>query len=144
MPRPRVSVSHDFSLPPERVYAFLAEHENLAQIFPARIERLTDGTDGKRNGPGSSRRLTMAPGMRIVETTTATVENERIEYRITDASLPVKHHRGTMVFSSLPSGGTHLQYDIELELPVPGAAALVAKVLDRSIRKGLPKVDRLA
>lgn len=144
MPAPRVSVTHDFTKPVDRVYDFLAEHENLATIFPAKITRLTSGTDGTRNGVGSSRELKMAPGMKLVETTTVAVPNERIEYKITKSSLPVKHHYGTMVFSSLPNGGSRLQYDIELELPVPGGGALVGKVLDQSIRKGLGKVDQLA
>lgn len=144
MPAPRVSVTHDFTKPVDRVYDFLAEHENLQSIFPAKITRLTSGTDGTRNGVGSSRQLKMGPGMKLVETTLVAVPNERIEYEITKSSLPVKHHHGTMVFSSLPNGGSRLQYDIELELPIPGAAALVGAQLRSSIRKGLPKVDQLA
>jgi uncharacterized protein YndB with AHSA1/START domain len=145
MPAPRISVTHEFTKPVDRVFDFLAEHENLGTIFgPAKVTRLNDGTDGTRNGVGSARTLVMGPGVKLVETNTVVVPNERIEYEITKSSLPVKHHHGTMVFSSLPSGGSRLVYDIELELPIPGASAGVAKILNASITRGLKKVDALA
>ena len=33
----RVHVSHDFAKPPERVFAYMAEHENLGPLFGAEI-----------------------------------------------------------------------------------------------------------
>lgn len=143
MPAPRISISHDFDKPVERVFDYLNEHENLATIFPGKVKRLKDGSDGTRNGVGSSRAIVAAPGVRIVETNTVVVPNERIEYEIT-GGVPVKHHYGTMVFTPRPDGGTHVQYDIELELPVPGAVVPVAALLRWSIARGFKKVDQLA
>lgn len=143
MPAPAISVTHDFKQPVDRVYAFLAEHENLEALFPAKIKRLNDGTDGTRNGVGSARELTLAPGLKLVETNLVAVPNERIEYAITKSTLPTKHHHGTMVFSSLPNGGSRLVYDIELVLPL-GGHVVMSKVLGASIRRGLKKVDALA
>jgi uncharacterized protein YndB with AHSA1/START domain len=143
MPAPRISVSHDFRQPVDRVFDFLAEHENLSLIFPGKVTRVRDGSDGTRNGVGSVRAIGMGPGPKVIETNTVVVPNERIEYEIT-GGVPVKHHHGTMVFSSLPDGGTHVQYDIELELHVPGAAAGLGALLRGTVQRGFKKVEALA
>jgi hypothetical protein len=143
MPEPRVSVTQDFSKPVDRIFDFLAEHENLTNIFPGKVSRVRDGSDGTRNGVGSTRSIGMGPGPKIIETNTVVVPNERIEYEIT-GGVPVKHHHGTMLFSSLPNGGSRVKYDIELELPVPGVAALLGPVLKSTITRGFKRVDQLA
>ncbi len=38
-----VHVERDFDKPPERIFAHLAEHENLAEVFGAKVKRLRDG-----------------------------------------------------------------------------------------------------
>ena len=56
----RVHVSHDFAKPPERVFAYLAEHENLGPLFGAEVTRVRDG-DTERNGVNSVRKLKVGP-----------------------------------------------------------------------------------
>jgi hypothetical protein len=51
----RVHVIQDFPQPVEEVFAYLSEQENLAPLFGAKIKRLSDGSDGTRNGVGASR-----------------------------------------------------------------------------------------
>lgn len=53
----RIIIGHDLSLPPDRVFAYMGEHENLEALFGAKIVRMRDGTDGQRNGVGSVRQL---------------------------------------------------------------------------------------
>jgi uncharacterized protein YndB with AHSA1/START domain len=137
----RVDVTHDFTLPVERVYAFLAEHENLGPLFGARITRLRDG-DSNRNGVGSARTLKVGPLPSFVETVVEAVENERIVYRITQGS-PLRGHEGVMSFSALPTG-SRLRYTIAFDAVVPGVAPLVAIGLKRNITRGLATVDRKA
>ncbi len=135
-----VHVEHSFSKGPERIFAYLAEHENLAELFGAKITRLRDGEAGERNGVGSSRRLQIGPLPPFEETVTEFVAPERIVYRITKGS-PLRGHEGVMTFA--PAGsGTRFVYDIRLASPIPGAAALVQAALTRSITKSLPKVER--
>ncbi len=136
-------VEYDFTKPPERVFAHLAEHENLEPLLGARITRLRDGTDGERNGVGSSRRLKIGPLPPFVETVTEVVAGERIVYRITEGS-PLKDHVGVMRFSPTVAGGTHLDYDINLSSDIPLVARIVNASLKRSILKALPEVDRRA
>jgi len=143
MPAPRISLTHDFKQPVERIFDYLAEHENLSAIFPGKVTRVRDGDDGTRNGVGSTRAIGMGPGPKVIETTTVVVPNERIEYEITGGP-PVKHHHGTMRFSALPDGGSRLQYDIEFELHVPGVITPVAAMLTKSIQRGLKKIETRA
>jgi uncharacterized protein YndB with AHSA1/START domain len=137
-----VIVDKDFSLPPDRVFAYLAEHEHLEPLFGAKIKRLRDGTDGARNGVGSARQLKIGPLPAFEETVTEVVPNELIRYRITKGS-PLKDHEGTMRFT--PNGeGTHLHYEISFRMAVPGVDRVVAATLKRNIEKGLNSVDGAA
>lgn len=137
-----VHVTHDFSAPVERVYAYLAEHENLSALFGIRVERVRDG-ETERNGVGSCRKLSFFGLLPFEETVTEVVPNERIVYRITRGS-PMRGHEGVMAFS--PGGrdgtGTHLDYRIKLGSAVPGLALIVSRVLSGRIAGGLRKLDR--
>ena len=137
----RIDLTQDFSLPVERVYAHLSEHENLGPLFGARIERVRDG-DTSRNGVGSVRRLKVGPLPWFEETVTTAVPDELVEYRITRGS-PLRDHRGTMVFSSTATG-SQLHYVIEFGAVLPGLDRLVAKGLERNVRAGLRTVEQRA
>jgi uncharacterized protein YndB with AHSA1/START domain len=138
-----VTIDRDFNLPPERVFAYLSEHENLEALFGAKIKRLSDGEDGTRNGPGSSRQMRLGPLPPFVETTTEVVPNELIRYRITKGS-PLRDHEGVMRFSPTASGGTHLHYEITFGAALPGVDRVVATMLRRTVPRGLDKVDSAA
>ncbi len=135
-----MQIEHDFDKPPELIFGHLAEHENLAELFGAKITRLRDGDHGERNGVGSVRRLRIGPLPPFEETVTEFVPSERIVYRITKGS-PLRGHVGVMSFAAAGSG-THFAYDIRLASPVPGLALLVRAVLTRSITQALAKVER--
>jgi uncharacterized protein YndB with AHSA1/START domain len=138
-----VVVDHLFGKPPERVFAYLAEHENLADLFGAKVTRLRDGDDGQRNGVGSVRKLQIGPLPPFEETVTEFVVPERIVYRITKGS-PLRGHVGTMTFTPTANGGTRFVYDIRIASPIPGLAPLVHASLTRSIERSLDGVERAA
>jgi hypothetical protein len=137
----RIEIDYDFTATVDRAYAYLAEHENLGQIFGAKIARVRDG-DTSRNGVGSVRQLRIAILPPFEETVTAAVPNERLDYRITKGS-PLRNHRGSMVFSGTDSG-SHLHYVIEFGAVVPGLGRVIKPGLERTIRNGLAAVDRNA
>lgn len=138
-----VIVDRDFSKPPERVFDYMAEHENLAELFGAKVTRLQDGRDGERNGVGSVRKLNVGPGPAFEETVTEFERPRRIVYRITKGS-PMRGHVGVMTFEPDGRGGTRLHYDIRLASPIPGLALIVRAALTRSVEKGLATVEREA
>jgi uncharacterized protein YndB with AHSA1/START domain len=137
-----VHLEHHFEKPPERIFAHLAEHENLAEVFGAKITRLRDGQDGERNGVGSVRRLKIGLLAPFEETVTEFLPPQRIVYRITKGS-PLRGHVGVMTFSPA-GGGTSFVYDIRLASLIPGLASLVRAALTRSITRSLAKVEREA
>jgi uncharacterized protein YndB with AHSA1/START domain len=137
----RIVVDREFALPRERVFAYLAEHENLAALFGAKVTRLNDGTDGTRNGVGSARELKVGPLPPFVETVTEVVLDELIRYRITKGSV-LREHEGVMRFSESGSGaGSRLHYEIVFRGVVPGLGRLIAPGLKRNIEKGLGRVE---
>jgi uncharacterized protein YndB with AHSA1/START domain len=137
-----VQIEHEFAKPPERIFAYLAEHENLGEVFGAKVTRLCDG-ERERNGVGSVRKLQIGPLPPFEETVTEFVVPERIVYRITKGS-PLRGHLGTMDFAPTPAGGTRLVYDIRLASSVPGLALLVRGALTSSIKRAVPAVERNA
>lgn len=138
----RVHVSHDFAKPPERVFAYLSEHENLGPLFNAKVDRVRDGAS-ERNGVNSVRRLKVGPLPPFEETVHEFVPGERILYRITKGG-PLKDHVGVLEFSPTSGGGTHLEYNIRIASAVPGLAPIVASGLTRDISRNLPVVDERA
>ena len=137
----RLEITHDFTSPVHRVYAYLSEHENLGPLFGARIERVRDGGT-TRNGVGSVRRLKVGPLPWFEETVTQAVPNELIEYRITRGGI-LDNHRGEMRFAPKGSGST-LTYVIEFDSKIPGAGPLIKQSLTRNVRSGLKTVDAKA
>jgi hypothetical protein len=133
----RVHVTQDFPQPVDELFAYLSEQENLEPLFGAKIKRLSDGTDGTRNGAGASRELKVGPLPGFVETNVEVVPNELIRYRITKGGV-LKNHEGVMRFSSR-DGGSHLDYTIDFDGKIPGTGALIRSGLQRNISAGLRK-----
>jgi len=132
----------DYSQPAARIFAYLAEHENLAPLFGTSVRRLRDGSDGHRNGVDSARELRIGPLPPFEETVVEFVPNELIRYRITHGS-PLRDHEGTMRFTASASG-TNLHYEIVFRAILPGLDAVIAAGLRRNVSRGLARVGALA
>jgi uncharacterized protein YndB with AHSA1/START domain len=137
-----VHVEHEFSKSPERIFAHLAEHENLAEMFGSKVKRLRDGKV-ERNGVGSVRQLKVGPMPPFEETVNEFEVPRLIVYRITKGSL-LRGHVGTMRFEPTASGGTRFVYDIRIASAIPGVAPLVTASLTRSIKRSLATVEQRA
>jgi uncharacterized protein YndB with AHSA1/START domain len=137
----RIDITYDFALPVQRVYAYLAEHENLGPLFGAKVRRVQDGTTG-RNGTGSVRALKVGPLPWFEETVTHTVPDKVIDYEISKGS-PLRGHTGRMEFVAVGTG-SRLRYVIEFGAVVPLLDRVIAKGLERNIRNGLKAVDAKA
>jgi hypothetical protein len=131
----RVHVVQDFPQPVEEVFAHLSEQENLGPLFGAKIKRLSDGSDGTRNGVGASRELRVGPLPGFVETNTEVIPNELVRYRITKGGI-LKNHEGVMRFSRRGEG-SHLDYTIEFDGKAPGVGTVVKAMLTRNISAAL-------
>ena len=134
-----VHVTRELAAPPEAVFDHLAEHENLASLFGAKVRRLNDGDDGSRNGVGSRRELKVGPLPPFEETTTVYERPSLIEYKITKGGV-LKDHVGIMKFSPTASGGTLFDYRIRVITKIPGLSGPLKANLTRNIEKGLAGV----
>ena len=132
----RVHVVQDFPQPVEDLFGWLSEQENLGPLFGARITRLSDGSDGTRNGAGASRELRVGPLPGFVETNTEVVPNELIRYRITRGGV-LRDHEGVMRFSRREGGGSRLDYTIVFDGKLPGIGPIVQRMLTRSVTASL-------
>lgn len=122
----------------EHVFDFFAAHENLSHVFGGKIWLSQPAPEGDNpNGLGSVRTISMGPGPNFDERIEAFDKNSRIEYTITQGS-PVKNHYGTMLFTDA-DGGTAMDYRIRLAGRIPGTTGLIAGIMARTLRKGLPK-----
>jgi uncharacterized protein YndB with AHSA1/START domain len=138
----RVLIERRLASSPELLFPFLAEHENLGLLFGGKVTRVRDGSDGHRNGVGSTRRLKPPLAPALEETVTEFVPNELIRYRISRGS-PLRDHEGVMRFT--PDGtGTALHYEITFRGAFPGVGKLVAAMLRRDIARGLTAADSAA
>jgi uncharacterized protein YndB with AHSA1/START domain len=138
----RVLIERRLASSPELLFDFLAEHENLGLLFGGRVTRVRDGSDGHRNGVGSTRRLKPPLAPALEETVTEFVPHELIRYRISRGS-PLRDHEGVMRFA--PDGtGTALHYEITFRGAFPGVGRLVAAMLRRDISRGLTQADSAA
>ena len=133
-----VHVSQDFPQPVEYVFGHLAEHENLAPVFGAKIRRLNDGADGSRNGAGSAREMRVGPMPPFVETNVEVVPNELIRYRITKGGI-LKDHEGVLRIT--PRGdGSHLDWTITFDGKAPGVGPLVKAKLTRDVSRAMRRL----
>jgi uncharacterized protein YndB with AHSA1/START domain len=131
----RVHVIQDFPQPVEEVFAYLSEPKNFEALFGAKIRRLTDGTDGSRNGAGATRELKVGPLPPFVETNVEVVPNELIRYRITKGGV-LRDHDATMRFTR-QGDGSRLDYTIDFDGKAPGIGPVVKRTLTRNITRAL-------
>lgn len=136
----RIVVDQTFPFPVERLFADLADHENLGRILGAPMKRVRDGGgEGGVNGVGSVRQLGAGP-LAFEETVVTHVPNELIEYRVTKGS-PIKNHLGRMEFSARGEQ-SHLHYVITFDSKLPLVGGLIKRALQSSIERGLAKHAR--
>ena len=140
MPAPqRVHVTHTYRSDPASVFEALSEHENLGRVMGCKVTRVRDG-DSSRNGVGSTRQLKIGPLPKIEETVTTAEPNTLIEYRISKGGNPLSGHWGVERLTPTSDGGTALDYRIGFDAPVPGMAAIVGKVIQAQLTRGLGKL----
>lgn len=137
MAQQNVRFEQFFAAPPEPVFAWFAQHENIGRMFPGRCKRIKDATQGDDvNGVGSVRETRFL--MHHIQETITTFEPPScIEYRLTK-SWAIKNCMGRMQLKAVP-GGTQLEYSIEFDFALPGAGALLAGTMCHAWRRGVQK-----
>jgi hypothetical protein len=132
-----VRVVHNFVSAPEVVFDKLVRHESY-ELFGLKVTQIQEGETG-RYDVGSSRGLKVGPLPEFWEATMTAERPALIEYAIVKGS-PLQQHWGRQELTPTSVGGTRLSYTIRFNMDIPGAAAIMAKVLTVAIVRGLPKL----
>lgn len=146
MPQHEVRFSEDFNAPRASVFELFASHQKFAAAAGGPLgtrlgllRRVRSGNDPARpDGAGSVRRIGFWP-LAFEETVLVSEVPSLIEYRISKGS-PLKNHHGRIVFTDLPGGGTHVDYQIVFEPKMPGTAGVLARVLRGMIAPAFPRM----
>jgi hypothetical protein len=131
-----IEITHESSLPVERMFNALADHNNLSNVFGIPVKRIKDGYDDL-NGVGSVRALGIGP-IATQETVVDLEPNVSIDYEITKFGGPIMNHHGRIDFAGT-GRGSRVTWTITFEsFPLVGDA--LKKVLETAITRGLKKV----
>jgi len=133
-----IQLTQESSRSVTELYAALADHDRLGPVLGVPVKRIKDGKSSP-NGIGSVRRIGAGP-VAIEETVVGALVDKSIDYKITKGGWPVKDHHGRLVFKALPGGRSLVQWRIELDSAVPGAAFLIKQLLSIGIGRGLKKL----
>lgn len=136
MAEQRIEIIQEFNRPVKAVYAYLSDHNNLAEIFGIPCRRVRDG-EGDLNGPGSVRRIGVGP-LAIEETVLTAVPGEFIEYCISKGG-PLRNHHGQLRFYD-SGAGSKVHWTITFESRIPLLGPVIRVALDQGLRRGLKKV----
>ncbi len=133
-----IQITQESSRSVAELYAALEDHDRLGSVLGVPVKRIKEGKTSP-NGIGSVRRIGVGP-VAIEETVVGAVVDKSIDYKITRGGWPVKDHHGRLTFKALPGGGSQVQWRIDLDAAVPGAAVLIKQVLKLGIGRGLKKL----
>lgn len=133
MGQARITITESYAVPPERLWAVLADHEGMSDWIGARVTVVAGPGDG---GVGTVRRV-HARGLAIDEEVTYADPPRRMVYRIVRGLPVIRFHRGEILISPWGKTGAELRWDIVLESPIPGIAAAIRAVLEPGLRAGL-------
>ncbi|NGY05805.1 SRPBCC family protein [Solimonas terrae] len=143
MAQREVHFHEQINAPIDRVFEFLADHQNFAALFGGRCTRIKPGDDAAEpNGVGSVRRIGPGP-LAFDETIVVFDRPQRIDYTISRGS-PLKNHLGSIRLRNT-GAGTEIDYVIRAEGRLPGLGALAGHALalawKANARKQFAKIE---
>lgn len=136
----QLQIVENVGLPPDQMFARLADHENLGKVFGVPVKRSRDG-EGDVNGRSSVRTLGFWP-LDLDETITAFEPPRRIEYSITRGS-PLRNHHAVILLS--PNGsGTEVRWSIEFDTVIPFTGRPIRTLMRIALTQAIRKLARTA
>ncbi len=127
-----ISVSQEFNVPREEVFAIIADPFKIAAINSYGVERIKDSTGDDINGVGSVRRLKMGIFSSIDEAITVFDVPDLIEYRVL-SGVPVKNHVGRIKFVDIGNGRSRVDIFIQFDSIFPGLGSILRIGLQRAV-----------
>jgi carbon monoxide dehydrogenase subunit G len=134
----RLQIIEAVQVPPEEMFARLADHETLGKVLGVPVKRTRDG-EGEVNGVGSVRKMGFWP-LDFDETITAFDPPRRIEYSVSRGS-PLRRHSAVILLA--PHGsGTEVSWSVNFDSAIPLAGPLLKMVMRVALTQGIRKLAR--
>lgn len=128
-----ITLKRVFPAPIDVVFSALADHEHFGSIWSGQTSRIREG-ENEPNGRGSVRQIRQG-WVRFEETTITHEPPHLIEYTITRGT-PLKNHLGRIELSA-GADGTHMNYVIRFECPIPFLGRKIAHDIERDFHSGI-------
>ena len=135
---PSVVLNQDFPFSADRVFAALDDHANKGRWLGTKVSLLKRAPDG---GVGTVRRIHAGP----VVVDEEVVEREvpaRLVYRIITRLPGLSHHRGEILVAARGPARSSVRWEVEVESPLPGVAALMLGTVRFALSRGLKRLSR--
>ena len=133
-----ITIHHDFSSAPERVFAALDDHANMGSWLGGKVTVAKRAEDG---GVGTVHRIHLGPAHFDEEVIERRVPS-RIVYRISRGVPLLRHHRGEISVEPDGKGGARVTWNVAFESKVPGVSGPFRSGLGFVLKQGLRRLDR--
>jgi uncharacterized protein YndB with AHSA1/START domain len=125
--------------PIEHVFDLLAEHDRYDRFRGIQASELTREGTAERNGVGARRRIRARP-LVFEEEITRFERPTRLDYRILDVNVPLRHQGGSIALTSAGDAITEVSWTSTFTIEVPLAGAALGALGARLIRRGFGRV----
>lgn len=136
-----VEVSRRFDAPVTRVWERYTDHRDWtgwARIGRVALERT--GTPAP-NGVGCVRKITTA-GFSVWEEVLEFEPERRMVYRLIRGAVPIRDHRGEVLFEADEAGGTRVTWRCRFDSAIPGLGGLMRRGIGRMFADVLARLER--
>jgi hypothetical protein len=138
----RIEIEEKVSVTPTQAFDLFADHRCFGKLLGMPSRRIKDSEQADPNGLGSVRKLGIGP-ISLEETIIRFEPDSVIEYTVTSLS-PARNYLGRIRFNPTDEGETLVNYCISFESMVPFTGNFMARALERSIRRGIRRLPKLA
>ncbi|MEW6443541.1 MAG: SRPBCC family protein [bacterium] len=124
-----IHVNIHIRAPAEKVWSLFSDHQGYTFIRRVSEARLLEPGREERNGLGAVRRIRIL-GVTFLEDIVGFDPPRRLEYRVRECTLPIRHEIGRLDFASR-GDGTDINWVSRFEVPVPIVGPIFAAACRR-------------
>ncbi len=128
--------------PPASVWRLISEPDQMNRWSSAPIALRSPGEGGRPGGVGAMRTVGLL-GASLLEVVRVAEPPHRLVYTVVGGVVGLRRHEGELVLEPAPDGGCDLTWTVDLELAVPGPAAIATSVVGRQLRASVRSMAAL-
>ncbi len=128
-PKNQVHLTGDFAASPDEVFTYFTER--FGEIWPGKMEHVSDGSDPKEPFGLGFVRIMHTPAGKLREEIVTHDRPRLIEYKVIDDEAKIHNHLGRIELADDGSGGTRVDYTVSFDYR-PAALGPVAATVMRA------------